>query len=168
PTDTNGLVVVTQIEPISVIFTLPETDLPQIQQEQLQTKAPLTVVAYSQDDKIKLDEGALGLVNNQIVQTTVPFQLKANFPNKAHRLWPGELINARLLLNTRHNGLAVPASVVQQGPNGAYAYVINPDTSVEVRAVKVAQITDGRALIDSGLKADEQVVVDGQYKLQAG
>ena len=102
------------------------------------------------------------------MQTTGSVQLKANFPNKAHRLWPGELINARLLLNTRHNGLTVPASVVQQGPNGAYAYVINPDTSVEVRAVKVAQITDGRALIDSGLKADEQVVVDGQYKLQAG
>jgi multidrug efflux system membrane fusion protein len=85
-----------------------------------------------------------------------------------HRLWPGELVNARLLVDTQQNGLTVPASVVQQGPNGPYAYVINPDTSVEVRPIKVAQISDGQALVDSGLKANEQVVVDGQYKLQAG
>ena len=130
PTDPNGLVVVTQIEPISLIFTLPETDLPQIQQQQQKTKAPLTVLAYSQDDKIKLDEGKLGLVNNEILQTTGSIQLKANFPNTAHRLWPGELVNARLLLDTRHNGLTVPASVVQQGPQGAYAYVIDPDSTV--------------------------------------
>jgi multidrug efflux system membrane fusion protein len=168
PTDPNGLVIVTQIEPISLIFTLPETVLPQIQQQQEKTKAPLAVLAYSQDNTIKLDEGALGLVNNQILQTTGSIQLKANFPNKAHRLWPGELVNARLLLDTRHDGLTVPASVVQQGPNGAYAYVINPDSSVAARPIKVAQITDGQALIDSGLKANERVVVDGQYKLQAG
>jgi multidrug efflux system membrane fusion protein len=108
------------------------------------------------------------LVNNQILQTTGSIQLKANFPNKAHRLWPGQLVNARLLVDTRHNGLTVAASVVQQGSNGAYAYVINPDTSVEVRPIKVAQISEGQALIDSGLTANEQVVVDGQYKLQAG
>jgi multidrug efflux system membrane fusion protein len=168
PTDPNGLVIVTQIEPISLIFTLPETYLAQIQQQQEKTKGPLAVLAYSQDGTIKLDEGALGLVNNQILQTTGSIQLKANFPNKAHRLWPGELVNARLLVDTRHNGLTVPASVVQQGSNGAYAYVINPDTSVEVRSVKVAQVSDGQALIESGLKANEQVVVDGQYKLQAG
>jgi membrane fusion protein, multidrug efflux system len=168
PTDPNGLVVVTQIEPISLIFTLPETALPQIQQQQEKTKAPLTVLAYSQDGRIQLDQGTLGLVNNQILQTTGSIQLKANFPNKAHRLWPGELVNARLLLETRHDGLTVPASVVQQGPNGAYAYVVNPDTSVELRPIKVAQVSDGQALIDSGLKANEQVVVDGQYKLQAG
>src|SRR6266404_2258247 len=168
PTDPNGLVVVTQIEPISLIFTLPETYLPEIQQQQEKTKGPLAVLAYSQDGTIKLDEGTLGLVNNQILQTTGSIQLKANFPNKAHRLWPGELVNARLLVDTRHNGLTVPASVVQQGSNGAYAYVINPDTSVEVRPVKVAQVSDGQALIESGLKANEQVVVDGQYKLQAG
>ncbi len=168
PTDPNGLVVVTQIEPISLIFTLPETALPQIQQQQEKTKGPLTVLAYSQDGRIQLDQGTLGLVNNQILQTTGSIQLKANFPNKAHRLWPGELVNARLLLETRHDGLTVPASVVQQGPNGAYAYVVNPDTSVELRPIKVAQVSDGQALIDSGLKANEQVVVDGQYKLQAG
>jgi membrane fusion protein, multidrug efflux system len=168
PTDPNGLVVVTQIQPISLIFTLPETNLPQIQQQQEKTKGPLTVLAYSQDNTIKLDEGTLGLVNNQILQTTGSIQLKANFPNKAHRLWPGELVNARLLLDTRHDGLTVAASVVQQGPKGAYAYVINPNNTVEIRPVTVAQISEGQALIDSGLKANEQVVVDGQYKLQPG
>ena len=168
PSTTNGLVVVTQLQPISLIFTLPETDLPRIQQQQELSKEPLTVLAFSQDNTIKLDQGTLGLVNNEILQTTGSIQLKANFPNADHRLWPGELVNARLLLNTRHDGLTVPASVVQQGPQGPYAYVINPDSSVAIRPVKVAQISDGQALIDSGLEANEQVVVDGQYKLQPG
>ena len=168
PTDANGLVVVTQIEPISLIFTLPETVLPQIQQQQQKTKGPLTVLAYSQDNTIKLDEGVLGLVNNEILQTTGSIQLKANFPNKEHRLWPGELVNARLLVDTRHDGLTVSAAAVQQGPKGAYAYVINPDSSVAIRPIKVAQISEGQALIDSGLEANEQVVTDGQYKLQPG
>jgi multidrug efflux system membrane fusion protein len=168
PTDPNGLVVVTQVEPISVIFTLPETSLPQIQQQQLQTKAPLTVLAYSQDGKIKLDQGKLTLVDNEILQTTGSIRLKAEFPNKELRLWPGELISMRLLLDTRHNGLTVPASVVQQGPQGAYAYVVGPDGTVAIRPVVVAQISEGQALIDSGLKANEQVVIDGQYRLQPG
>jgi multidrug efflux system membrane fusion protein len=168
PSNTNGLVVVTQLDPISLIFTLPETVLPQIQQQQQKTKTPLAVLAYSQDNKIKLDEGALGLVNNEILQTTGSIQLKANFPNKSNRLWPGELVNARLLLDTRHDGLTVPASVVQQGPQGPYAYVVNPDSTVALRPIKVAQVSDGQALIDSGLRANEQVVVDGQYKLQPG
>jgi membrane fusion protein, multidrug efflux system len=168
PANANGIVVVTQIEPISLIFTLPETLLPQIQEQQLKSKAPLTVVAYSQDNKIELDRGSLGLVNNEILQTTGSIQLKANFANKMHRLWPGELVNARLLLDTRHNGLTVPAAVVQQGPNGSYAYVIKPDNTVEIRPITVAQISEGQALIDSGLAANEDVVVDGQYKLRPG
>src|SRR5580692_368254 len=168
PTDPNGLVVATQVEPISVIFTLPETDLPEIQQQQLQTKTPLTVLAYSQDGKIQLDQGKLTLVNNEILQTTGSIQLKAEFPNTAHRLWPGELISMRLLLDTRHDGLTVPASVVLQGPQGPYAYVINADSSVAIRPVKVAQIWEGQALLESGFTANEQVVVDGQYKLQPG
>src|SRR5271155_5260354 len=166
PSSTNGLVVVTQINPISLIFTLPETSLPQIQQQQQKTKTPLQVLAYSQDDTTLLDRGVLGLVNNEILQTTGSIQLKANFPNKARRLWPGQLVNARLLVDTRHNGLTVPAAVVQQSPTGSYAYVVNPDNTVAIRQIKVAQISDGQALIDSGLEANEQVVVDGQYKLQ--
>jgi membrane fusion protein, multidrug efflux system len=166
PTDPNGLVVVTQIEPISVIFTLPETDLPQIQEQM--AKGPLTVLAYSQDDTIKLDEGKLALVDNEILQTTGTIRLKATFPNAARRLWPGELINVWLLLDTRHDGLTVPASAVQQGQQGAYAYVIGSDNTVQARPVKVAQISRGQALIDAGVTANEQVVVDGQYKLQDG
>lgn len=166
PTDVNGLVVVTQVEPISVIFTLPETDLPKIQQHQ--GNAELTVFAYSQDGKIQLDQGKLTLVDNEILQTTGSIRLKAEFPNKAHRLWPGELISVRLLVDTRHDGLTVPASVVQQGQQGAYAYVVNPDGSVTSRPIKVSQISQGQALIDSGLSSNEQVVVDGQYKLQDG
>lgn len=168
PSNTNGLCVVTQLDPISLIFTLPETALPQIQQQQRNTKTPLSVLAYNQDNTIRLGEGQLGLVNNEILQTTGSIQLKANFANKERSLWPGELVNARLLLDTRHNGLTVPASTVQQGPNGPYAYVVNSDDTVSLRQIKVAQVSDGQALIDSGLKADEQVVVDGQYKLQPG
>jgi multidrug efflux system membrane fusion protein len=168
PSTANGLSVVTQLDPISLIFTLPETDLPKIQQQQPKTKSPLSVLAYNQDNTIELGQGQLGLVNNEILQTTGSIQLKANFPNKQNRLWPGELVNARLLLDTRHNGLTVSAAAVQQGPNGAYTYVINPDDTVSIRQIKVAQVSDGQALIDSGLNAKERVIVDGQYKLQPG
>jgi membrane fusion protein, multidrug efflux system len=168
PSNTNGLVVVTQLHPISLIFTLPETSLPQIQEQQHKTKKPLAVLAYDQGNTTLLDQGQLGLVNNEILQTTGSIQLKANFDNKPNRLWPGELVNARLLVDTRHNGLTVPAAVVQQGTKGPYAYVVNPDNTVATRPIKVAQISDGQALIDSGLKANEQVVIDGQYKLQPG
>src|SRR5947209_6435973 len=115
PSSTNGLVVVTEIDPISLIFTLPETVLPQIQQQQQKSKAPLEVGAYSQDGNTILDKGVLGLVNNEILQTTGSIQLKANFANKAHKLWPGQLVNARLLVDTRLNGLTVPGSAGQQG-----------------------------------------------------
>lgn len=166
PTDPNGLVVVTQVEPISLIFTLPQSELPQIQMQM--AKGPMTVLAYSQDDKILLDTGTLRLVNNQIVQTTGTIQLKAEFPNTAHHLWPGQLVNVRLLLDTRKDGLTVAASAVQQGQNGSYVYVITPKETAELRPVTVAQISEGQALIDSGLKANETVVVDGQYRLDQG
>jgi membrane fusion protein, multidrug efflux system len=166
PTDPNGLVVVTQLEPISVIFTLPETALPQVQQQL--ANGALKVEAYSQDNTMKLDEGSLDFIDNEIVQTTGSVRFRANFPNKEHKLWPGELVNAWLLLDTRNDGLTVPAPAVQQGPQGPYVYVINADSTVAVRPVKVAQVSGGQALIDSGLSAGEQVVVDGQYKLQPG
>ena len=166
PTDPNGLVVVTQLEPISVIFTVPETNLPQIQQHL--ANGALKVEAYSQDNTMKLDEGTLDFIDNEIVQTTGSVRMRANFPNKARRLWPGELVNAWLLLDTRHDGLTVPAPAVQQGPQGPHVYVINADSTVAVRPVKVAQTSGGQALIDSGLSAGEQVVIDGQYKLQPG
>jgi multidrug efflux system membrane fusion protein len=166
PTDTNGLVVVTQIEPISLLFTLPQTDLPEIQEHM--ANGPLKVIAYSQDNKIKLDEGTLLLVNNEISGTTGTIELKAEFPNHSHRLWPGQLVSARLLLETRKDALTVAGSAVQQGQNGAYVYVVTPDQMAELRPVHVAQISDGQALIDQGLKSGDVVVVDGQYRLKEG
>jgi multidrug efflux system membrane fusion protein len=166
PSDPNGLVDVTQIQPISIIFTLPEATFPEV--KKALNNGAVSVLAYTQDDKTKLDEGKLLLINNQIIQTTGSIQLRATFPNAQGLLWPGQLVNCRLLVSTRPDGLTVAASAVQQGPNGPYTYVINSDKSVAVRPIKVAQITEGQALIDSGLEADEQVVIDGQYKLKPG
>ncbi|MHB0771213.1 efflux RND transporter periplasmic adaptor subunit [Bradyrhizobium sp. 5.13L] len=166
PTDPNGLVVVTQIEPISLLFTLPQTDLPAIQAHA--AKGPLKVIAYSQDNKMKLDEGTLLLVNNEIAGTTGTVQLKAVFPNRERRLWPGQLVNARLLLEIQKDALTVAGSAVQQGPNGSYVYVVTDSQTATLRPVHVAQISDGQALIDQGLKSGDVVVVDGQYRLTEG
>jgi len=166
PTDPNGLVDVTQIQPISLIFSLPQTDFVEIQQEM--ARGPLAVLAYSQDDKTKLDEGKLDLIDNQIVQTTGTIRLRASFPNAKRMLWPGELIDARLLLETRHDGLTIPASAVQQGPNGSFVWVIGPDETVQTRPVTISQISEGQALVDSGLQANEKIVAEGQYRLVAG
>jgi multidrug efflux system membrane fusion protein len=166
PTDPNGLVMVTQLQPISVIFTLPETSLPQIQQAM--AKGALTVLAYSEDNKTQLDQGKLAVLDNQIVQTSGSVRLKADFPNPQHRLWPGELVNVRLLIETRQNALSVAATAVQQGPQGSYVYVIKPDGTVENRTVKVAQLGARVAVIDSGLQANEQAVISGQSRLQPG
>ena len=166
PTDANGLVDVTQVQPISIIFTLPETDFTEVQNEL--AKGTVKVMAYSQDNKTKLDEGKVILINNQIVQTTGTIQLRADFPNAKHLLWPGELVNVRLLLTTRPNGLTVAVAAVQQGPQGQYVYVVGSDGVAQMRPVKVGQISDRQALIDDGLKANETVVVAGQYRLQPG
>jgi membrane fusion protein, multidrug efflux system len=166
PTDVNGLVDVTQIQPISLIFTLPQTDLTRIQPAM--AKGALTVDAYSQDDKVELDEGKLDLVDNQIVQTTGTIRLRASFPNAKRQLWPGELVNARLLVETRHNGLTVPAEAIQQGPNGSFVWVVGADGAAQMRPVTVAQISDGQALIDTGLEPNMTVVTAGQYRLQTG
>jgi membrane fusion protein, multidrug efflux system len=166
PTDPNGLVDVTQIQPISVIFTLPEENFVKIQQQM--AKGQLTVMAYSQDGRTQLDEGKLNLVDNQIIQTTGTIRLRAEFPNAKRNLWPGELINARLLIDTRRGGLTIAASAIQQSQNGPYVYAIDADSSVQMRPVTIAQIDAGQALIDSGLAANESVVTDGQYKLQPG
>jgi membrane fusion protein, multidrug efflux system len=165
PTDANGLVDVTQIQPVSVIFTLPEADFVGIEKQI--AKGPLTVVADSQDGA-ELDQGTLELIDNQIIQTTGTIRLRATFPNAKRLLWPGELVNIRLLLDTRHQALTIDASAVQQGPNGPYVYLIGADRTVQMQPVTVAQIDGGQALINSGLAPNETVVVAGQYKLQPG
>jgi membrane fusion protein, multidrug efflux system len=165
--DQNGLVVITQLQPISLVFTLPEQELGEIH-KQLAASGDLAVLAVDRDNKTVLDEGKLAVIDNQIDTSTGTIKLKATFPNKDFQLWPGQFVNARLLLTVRNASIVVPASVIQRGPQGSYAFVIKSDETAEIRPVKVAQIEQGEALIDEGLEPGERVVVDGQYKLQAG
>jgi len=167
-TDATGLVVITQLHPISVIFTLREASLGKIQ-KQLLASPELTVLALGGDNAELLGEGKLAVIDNQIDITTGTIKLKATFPNTDLRLWPGQFVNARLRLSVRQASAVVPASTVQRGPEGsAFVFVIKDDQTVEIRPVKVAQIEQGEALIDEGLRPGEHVVVDGQYKLQKG
>ena len=165
--DANGLVVLTQLRPISVVFTFPEQALTKLQQYQNPEK-DFTVLAVSRDNTNVLGQGKLAVIDNQIDTTTGTIKLKATFANENLRLWPGQFVNTRLLLTTRRDSPVVPASVVQRGPEGAFAFVIQEDQTVKTRPLKVAQIEGGMALIDEGLKSGERVVVDGQYKLQPG
>jgi multidrug efflux system membrane fusion protein len=164
--DAGGIVVIAQLQPISMIFTLPQDTLDQVHSQM--AKGTLKVIALKRDDKTVIDEGTLSLVDNQIDQTAGTIRLKAVFPNAANALWPGEFVTARLMLNVEHGVVTVPASVVQRGPQGTYAYVIKPDDTVEMRAVKLTQVRDGVAIVAEGLSAGERVVVDGQYKLKPG
>jgi len=164
--DSNGIVVLTQLRPISVVFTLPEQTLRQIRDRQSQGQ--MLVLAVDRDNHTTLDEGKLAVFDNQIDPSTATIRLKATFPNQKLSLWPGQFVNARLLLDVRTNGMVVPSSVVQRGPNGPYAFVVGDDMKVRMQPVKVAQIEEGQALIDGGLEPGQKVVVDGQYKLQPG
>ncbi|WP_044589384.1 efflux RND transporter periplasmic adaptor subunit [Bradyrhizobium sp. LTSPM299] len=163
--DSGGLVVVTQLAPISVIFTLPQKHLPEII-EAMQGKT-LAVSAYDQDDRIKLADGRLELIDNQIDQGTGSIRLKAIFQNLDGRLWPGQFVSARLLLSVRR-GPVVPESALQSGPNGSYAFVVGEDSKVEPHPVRIVASRNGEALIEGGLAAGETVVVDGHYKLRPG
>jgi len=166
-TDANGLVVLTQLKPISVVFSLPQEDWPQIQRL-MAAGSVLPTLAYGSDNAAILDRGVLSVVDNEIDTTTGTIRLKATFPNAGLALWPGQFVNVRLLVETRKGGLVVPASVVQRGPQGAFAFVIKPDATVDMRSIQVVQIDSGLALVDKGLQEGEKVVVDGQYKLQVG
>jgi multidrug efflux system membrane fusion protein len=131
-------------------------------------EAPLKVLAYARDDKTKLAEGTLVLVDNQIDAATGTMRLKATFPNDDDALWPGQFVNAHLELTVRPNAITVPAEVVQRGPNELYIFVIKPDSTVERRIVKLGPVRDGIAVIDAGLSTGERVVVDGQFRLKPG
>ena len=166
-TDTAGLVVVTQIEPISLLFTLPEDDFAAVNRQM--EAGPLTVAASSRADNKVLGQGTLLLINNEIDQTTGTIQLKATFPNKDHALWPGQFVDVQLLLETRHNAVTVPAAAVQLGPQGVYAYVVKAGKAQMV-PIKVSSANAGSpmALIETGLSSGDQVVIDGQLKLRPG
>jgi len=162
--DSSGLVVLTQVQPISVLFTLPQQDLPLIMR---QTET-LPVLAMAADGKTLIDRGQLELVDNQIDSTTGTIRLKAVMPNAERRLWPGGFVNVRLLVTTVKDGIVVPAPAVQRGPQGSYAFVVKDDKTVEMRALKVTQVEADVALIAEGLAEGERVVSEGAGKLQAG
>jgi multidrug efflux system membrane fusion protein len=164
--DSGGLVVITQVQPIAVIFSVPQDYLQAITAAMKQGQ--LKVSAYSRDNFTRLGEGTLLLIDNQIDAATGTLRLKASFPNEDDALWPGQFVNARLELALRNDAVAVPAQVVQRGPNALYAYVVKPDQTVERRAIKVGPVRDGLAVIEGGLAAGERVVVDGQFKLRPG
>jgi len=164
--DTTPIVTVTQIQPISIVFTLAQKDFETVRKAM--KDGALTTVAYSQDDTTKLDEGSLLLVNNTMLQSSGTMQLKANFPNKNETLWPGQFVNVRLNVAVRHNAITIPITALQQGQNSQFVFMVQPDGKVEQRTVVEEQTLDGRALISSGLAAGDTVVVAGQYRLSNG
>ena len=164
--DPNALVVVTEVQPISVIFTVATTSIPEVQDAV--AKGPLQAIAYSQDDKTQLDTGSLLVVNNQADPSSGTVQLKAVFPNQQRQLWPGTFVSVRLVLSTQHDALTVPLDAVQQGPQGRVVFVVGPDHKVALRPVSMRQSLNGVALIETGLHAGETVVVRGQYRLSPG
>jgi multidrug efflux system membrane fusion protein len=167
-TDANGLVVINQIDPISVVFTLPEEAVQDIFRAQQAAHQPLVVEAFARTGNTLLASGKLVLLNNQIDTTTGTVQLKGSFANASHALWPGQFVNVRLQLGRRDGALTVPEGAVQRGQDGTYAYVVDAARTVKSQALKVALIQDGIAVIDKGVQAGERVVVAGQYKLKPG
>jgi multidrug efflux system membrane fusion protein len=165
--DTSQIVTVTQLKPISVVFTLPADDLALVSRG-MKSGAALDVLAYAKDNQQLLGRGKLLLVDNQIDSTTGTIRLKANFDNEDGALWPGQFVNAHVLVDTAKDALVVSAQAVQRGPDGTYVWVIGGDGKVQMRPVTVAQVEGAEALLASGLEPGEQVVVDGQYKLQPG
>ncbi len=165
-TDTNGIVVVTQIQPISLVFTLPEDALPQITAALGRGAAKVT--ALSRDETTELDVGTLSVVDNQIDQTTGTIKLKATFPNAHNTLWPGQFVNARVLVAELHNAVIVPTEAVQPGAEGTFVYVVKSDSTVEARPVQLGQENEGHVVVLSGLDAGERVVTTNQYRLEPG
>jgi membrane fusion protein, multidrug efflux system len=164
--DSTGLVTITQTKPIYVTFTLAQEHLHKIHERQ--ALGSLAVEAYGSDNVTLLSQGQLTVIDNAVDQTTGTIRLKATFDNNDERLWPGEFVNVRLILNTRKNVATVPQQTVQVGPNGSYAYVIKADDTIERRNVEVASVQDGIAVIEKGLQPGEKIVVDGQFRLTVG
>lgn len=164
--DANPMIVITQLQPIAVVFTLPEDNLQAVAKQMRQGQLP--VDAYSRDDQTKLASGTLETIDNQIDQTTGTARLKAIFPNQDNALWPNQFVNARMLLDTKKNAIIIPAAAIQRGPQGTFVFAVKPDKTVEVRNVQVAITQNNRSAIASGIAAGDVVVTDGQDKLQGG
>src|SRR5438477_7397188 len=166
-TDAAGLVTISQLKPMFVSFPFPQANLHKIHQKKGET-GELAVIALGADNKTELARGKLSVIDNAIDQPTGTIRIKATFANDDERLWPGEFVNVRLVLSVRKGAPTVPAQTVQDGPTGSYAYVIKEDNTVERRAVEVAAVQDGLAIISKGLSPGERIVVDGQYRLTNG
>lgn len=165
--DANGIVVINQIDPIAVVFTLPG-DAVQAINAATRGGARLPVLAYARTDDSLLARGELVLVNNQIDVASGTIRLKARFANAGHTLWPGQYVNVRLQLGEHRGALTVPASAVLRGQSGTYAYVVGADGKAQMRPIEVLQIQDDKAVVATGLAAGETVVADGQYKIKPG
>jgi membrane fusion protein, multidrug efflux system len=165
-TGTTGIVVVTQVKPISVVFTLPEENLSDV--GAAMAAGPVSVTTLSRDGGKVLDSGTVSLIDNEIDQTTGTAKLKATFSNEHNTLWPGQYVNTRVLVRTEHQALTLPTTAVQLGPTGPFTYVVKSDSTVEVRPLKIGDESDGMTIVKSGLDAGEQVVTSNQYRLQAG
>ena len=167
--DTTGLVVINQIDPISVLFTLPEEAVQDTNRAIAKTHQPLFVKAFSRDSSELLGAGTLTVVNNQIDTTSGTVQMKGSFLNGQHNLWPGQFVNVRLILGTYEKALTIPAAAVQRGQSGTFAFVLDPDgLTVRNQLIAVTQIEDGVAIVNMGLAASDKVVTDGTYQLQGG
>jgi multidrug efflux system membrane fusion protein len=165
-TDTNGLVVVTQLQPISLIFTLPEEVLGAM--TSAMSGGAVAVMAMSRDGTTELDRGTVALVDNQIDQSTGTIRIKATFPNTQDKLWPGQYVDARVLLRVERGALTIPAAAVQRGPNGMFAYVVKADRTVEARPLKVGEESGSIYVVHEGLSDGDRVVTSNQYRLQPG
>jgi membrane fusion protein, multidrug efflux system len=166
PTDANPLTVLTKIKPSVAIFTLPQKNLGAVREAML--RGPVEVIAFDQDGKVQLAAGTLMLIDNVIDQVTSTIRLKAQFRNDDSRLWPGEFVRVRAQVDTRAQVVTIPPPALQRGPQGLYAWVIKPDNTAEQRPLEVEVAGSDTVIISKGLTAGERVVVNGQYRLQAG
>ena len=165
-TDTTGIVVVTQLQPISVIFTLPEEDLAAL--TSAMSAGVVKVVTVSRDGNRVLDQGTLALIDNEISQATGTAKLKATFSNDKNTLWPGQYVNARVLVRTDKNAMTLPSSAVQRGPDGPFTYVVKSDSTVEARPLEIGDDSGGLTVVKKGLALNERVVTTNQYRLAPG
>jgi len=164
--DTTGIVVITQLQPISLLFTLPQQQLGDV--NRAFAAGPLKVDAFGPDNKTVVESGELKVVDNQVDQTTGTIKLKAEFPNTDLQLWPGGFVNVRLLINTLEQVVVAPTAAVQRGPNGTFVYVVQQDNTVAVQPVTVSQQDETQAVITKGLEADARVVTTGFARLKGG
>jgi multidrug efflux system membrane fusion protein len=161
-----GIVVVTQVQPIAVIFTLPADSLQAIRQALAAGQVP--VAALSRDGKVDLGNGTVNLIDNQVDQTTGTIKLKSTFPNAENKLWPGDFVNAKVLVEVRKGALTIPSAAIQRGPDGVFAYVVKADNTVEVRRLRIGVEAGSLTLVEGGLQAGERVTTSNQYRLQPG